>query len=390
LPNGINDINILYSGDGQYYNSTNNHQVYVDLKVSQCEVTVQDVFIGEDVKVVVMVDSEATGEVSITVNNKTYTKSIVDARAEFTIPNLKIGNYTVHAMYQGDEYYMKSSNNASFLVKSNDTIHADVMARGYNSGEDYQAQFFDGLGNPLNDTNVTISVDGVDYNVTTDNEGIAHLDIGLGIGNHTIVLYNPVTDVETHSSVNIAKPLIENKDIITDFNSGYLYKVRVIGGDAKPVGAGVKFTVPINGKSYTYYTDKDGYITIKIDKRFTPSKTNKKLVYKIKLSYMGFTVQNTITILKTLKSKKIVKVKKSAKKLVLKATLKKSNGKPIKGKKITFKFKGKTYKAKTNKKGVAKVTIKKGVIKKLKAGKNYKVQIKYLTDSVKSWVQVRK
>ena len=69
-----------------------------------------------------------------------------------------------------------------------------------------------------------------------------------------------------------------------------------------------------------------------------------------------------------MKTKKTVKIKKSAKKIVLKATLK--NGKTaLKGKVIKFKIKGKTYKAKTNKKGVAKVTVKKKVIKKLKKGK---------------------
>lgn len=65
---------------------------------------------------------------------------------------------------------------------------------------------------------------------------------------------------------------------------------------------------------------------------------------------------------------KKVTVKKSAKKLVIQATLK-SNGKPVKGKIIKFKFNKKTYKAKTNAKGVAKITVKKAVLKKLKKGK---------------------
>ena len=65
-----------------------------------------------------------------------------------------------------------------------------------------------------------------------------------------------------------------------------------------------------------------------------------------------------ITIDKILKSKKVVKVKKNAKKAVIKATLKSSKGKAIKNKRITFNVKGKTYKAKTNKKGIAEITLK--------------------------------
>lgn len=83
-----------------------------------------------------------------------------------------------------------------------------------------------------------------------------------------------------------------------------------------------------------------------------------------------------------------VKVKKSAKKLVIKATLK--GKKPIKGKKLTFKFNGKTYKAKTDKKGIAKITIKKSVLKKLKVGKKVKYQVTYLKNTVKQSVKVKK
>ena len=82
-------------------------------------------------------------------------------------------------------------------------------------------------------------------------------------------------------------------------------------------------------------------------------------------------------------------MKKSAKKLVLQATLK-INGKAVKGKTIKFKFNGKTYKAKTNKKGVTKVTIKKAVLKKLKVGKKVKIQATYNKTTKKLTVKIKK
>ena len=82
-----------------------------------------------------------------------------------------------------------------------------------------------------------------------------------------------------------------------------------------------------------------------------------------------------------------VKIKKSAKKLVIKATLK-INGKLANGKKVTFKFNGKKYVVKT-KKGVAKLTIKKNVLKKLKVGKKLTYQVTYLKKTVKKTVKVK-
>ena len=86
---------------------------------------------------------------------------------------------------------------------------------------------------------------------------------------------------------------------------------------------------------------------------------------------------------------KTVTVKKSAKKLVLQATLKKGSS-PIKSKYVTFKFNGKTYKAKTNKKGIAKYTIKSSILKKLKVGKKIKYQASYGKITAKKIAKVKK
>ena len=84
-----------------------------------------------------------------------------------------------------------------------------------------------------------------------------------------------------------------------------------------------------------------------------------------------------------------VKVKKSAKKLVLQAILKQGKS-LLKNKKVAFKFKGKNYIAKTNAKGIAKVTIKKEVLKKLKSGKKITYKASYGKISAKKIVKVIK
>ena len=168
-----------------------------------------------------------------------------------------------------------------------------------------------------------------------------------------------------------------------DFADGTKYSVTAIGDDGKPVTKGEVVGISVNGRAYIAITDAKGVAKLTIN--LNPAK------YTITAEYAKYKVSNKLVVKQTLKLvKKTVSVKKSAKKLVLKATLKSSKGKAIKGKKIVFKFKGKKYTAKTNSKGLAKVTVKKSVIKKLKAGKKYAYSAAYKTNIVKGKVKVKK
>mgnify|MGYP003307778315 CR=1 FL=1 len=174
--------------------------------------------------------------------------------------------------------------------------------------------------------------------------------------------------------------IINNKNIVVDYNGGSYFTVKVVTSDGRAVGAGeiVKFT--INGKTLTATTDNNGIAKIKISEK--PGK------YTVTSSHNGVSYKNTVTVKHVVTVSK-VSVKNTDKKLILKATLK-INGKAVKGKTIKFTFKGKTYKAKTNKKGVAKITVKKSVLKRLKVGKKVKYQVTYLKDTVKKTVKVKR
>jgi hypothetical protein len=166
------------------------------------------------------------------------------------------------------------------------------------------------------------------------------------------------------------------------YDDGHTYKVRVRDDTGKFVEEDEIVTIKIGKHTFNVKTDEEGYAILKIPSKITPGK------YTIKATYKGQTVKNKLTVKQVLKTKKTVTVKKSAKKLVLSATLKKGKT-AIKSKIVKFKVNGKTYKGKTNKKGIAKVTIKKAAINKLKV-KKYTVKVSYLNDAVKSTLNVRR
>lgn len=176
-------------------------------------------------------------------------------------------------------------------------------------------------------------------------------------------------------------PKIIAYDLKVLYSAKQKYSVKVYDKNGK-LAKNAKVTFQINGKTVaTVRTDKNGVASFTV--------TQKPKTYKITVSALGKSVTKTLTAKHVLKLKK-VKIRKSASKVVLKAKLKKVNGKYLKGKKITFKIKGKKYKAKTNKKGLAKVTVKKSLINKLNVGKKVTVKAIYKKDIVKKSVKVKR
>ena len=187
-------------------------------------------------------------------------------------------------------------------------------------------------------------------------------------------------------------PTLFGKDLVMDY-LGNNYKIQVFDANGNPAaGETVKMTV--NGVTYAVKVDKNGYATLTINL--------KPKTYTITSTYKGTTLKNTIKVKNTLKTQKSFSVKKTAKKLVLKATLKWSNGKAIAGKKVSFKINGKSFIVKTDKRGIAKITfavkVKKTIMKlifnkktaKVTLGKTYKVRVHYKNETASSKLVVKK
>lgn len=182
-------------------------------------------------------------------------------------------------------------------------------------------------------------------------------------------------------------PRLSGNNLVMDY-LGNNYRIRVYGADGNPIaGQVVKMTV--NGVTYSVKSDKNGYAKLLI--RLKPK------TYTIISKYKGVILKNTIKVKNTLKVKKSFNVVNTAKKLVLKATLKWSNGKAIVGKKVSFKIKGKKFTVKTDKNGLAKIKFAVKIISKynikliyknnsviLRIGKKYKMPVSYKNETTKS------
>jgi hypothetical protein len=234
-----------------------------------------------------------------------------------------------------------------------------------------------------------VDVDGKKY-IAALNNGTASVTVpALSTGSHNVTVtysgdskYSQVTKSTTLNVTDPVFTIVNNKNVGPIYSSNAYYKV-LVKRDGKAVGAGEKVTIKYNGKTYTVKTDSKGYATFKLNTKIKVKK------YTITATYKGVKVTNKITIKHVIKASN-KKVKKSKKVTKIKVSLKKVNGKYLKGKTLKIKFNKKTYKVKTNKKGVATWKVKKSMLKKLKAGKKVKYTVTYGKDVLTKKLTIKK
>ena len=337
-------------------------------------------YTGNDISITTIVLSQKggfanTGTVEIYINSKLM--ATIPANTQYIHTTGEIGTYQVLAKFIDDSSYKNSSSTAEFTV-----IPVDIPEEIETSTAGiFTLEFPDDAEGTL-----TVFIDGTKYKVYDIIGGILKIDLSDKKGKYNITFeYSgdknyPAFKKDANITVE-TNPSITASNAKVLYSAGTTYKITVYknkGITANDVNVVIKQN---NKKFKTIKTNSKGIASFKVTQ--TPG------TYKLKITSLGKTVTKTLTV-KHIVTLKTATVKKSAKKLILQATLAKVNKKYLKKKTVTFKFNGKTYKAKTNAKGVAKVTIKSSVLKKLKVGKKLTYQATYVKDTVKKTTKVKK
>jgi len=390
------------AGDTKHYKS----DLYsASFKVAPKISITPDVVIGDD-GIITMELGDVSGVIAVSVDGELDgSKKIAEGKFIYALSTwvLLVGNHTLTFEYTGNSFdkniFNYWDNETASYKPIEYRFHIAPKQTETKSDSDndnlFEIILEDENGTVLSNATGQIVVEiinqftqEVEHIIIDVINGIATLDISkfkdgnylirwnyLGDGKHTPIS-KQLTLTITHKPSGISA-----SDLTLLYTSKATYYVTVYTGSGEGI-SGVPVTFLINNRVVkTVTTDSRGVAGISISQN--PGS------YHITAKADALRITRILTVTHLL-SLKTVKVKKSAKKLVLTASLKKINGKYLKGKKITFKFNGKKYTAKTNKKGVCKLTIKSKVLKKLKAGKKVTYQATYLKDTVKKSVKIRK
>ncbi len=247
-------------------------------------------------------------------------------------------------------------------------LTANDVTVGYKKGT-FEITLKDSKGKAISDKPGTITIGDNVYQITTDANGVASINLTLPTGNYTATAhtvsdyYNKAGNAEATIVVNddrnTATLTAADKTVyLQTIASGYKYSVTL--KDGSKALANKSITIVYNGQTYKATTNENGVATVTLKATATGSK-----VATVKFDgdneYKAITKTATIKVTKEASkisaTKKTFKVKTKTKKYTI--TLKSKSNKAIAKVKVTLKVKGKTYKATTNSKGKATFKITK-------------------------------
>ena len=262
LAAGSYNFNARFAGSNNYNEVSDSGKFNVYKVDSAIGITVKDINVGEDAVITVKLFSDATGELTVTVNGKDYTANVVNGRATVSVSDLKAGNYDVVAKYSGDNNYNAAVATSSFTVSKVDST-MDVTVNDIVFGGDL---IVDAVL-PVDATDeVVITVNGVDYHVSIENGKATGTISGLAAGDYTVAIKYVGDDkyigVEVAENVNVAKaqPVLGVVIADVDYGNGFVIEATLTGVNGAPLSGNVIVTVA--GKEYTVkVTDGKGIVT---------------------------------------------------------------------------------------------------------------------------------
>ncbi|WP_407378487.1 Ig-like domain repeat protein, partial [Methanobrevibacter sp.] len=356
LAAGNYSIPVVYSGDDKYNSVETSANVTVDEKETPKEnatvsIDAPDVTEGDNATITVSLPEYATGNVTATVGNETYTAPVVNGTATISIPDLAAGNYSVPVTYSGDEKYNPVTKDAALTVEEEvyEIVSAPDVSKYYHGSERFVVNITDSKGNPVANKSVVIEINGMTYNRTTGASGTTSVAINLNPG-----VYNVTTTVgnETINSVVTVLTTVNGTDLVKIYknDSQYYATFRDSEGNYLADGTAVRFN--INGVMYDRFVrGNEGLAKLNINLY-----TGEYILTAMNLQ-TGEESSNNITVLaKIVENYDITKYYRNATHYTVKVLG--DDGNPVgAGEVVTFNINGVFYNRTTDENGIVKLNI---------------------------------
>ncbi|MDO5849133.1 MAG: transglutaminase domain-containing protein [Methanobrevibacter sp.] len=207
--------------------------------------------------------------ITLVINNAKYTATTnSDGVAIFT-PTVSAGNYKVTYSFAATGAYKASSANSVINVLNGKQVTFDVDETLIQKGSSFNVLVKDMEGTPVSDVNLYFTLNGVNYNSKTNDEGIASIVINENPG---IVIISYAVNETGYSNAKGSTELMvisSNKtalstnttSVIRDNNEKFYVKLSV---DDIPL-ANENIVISVNGANYNVITNAGGWASLPIN-----------------------------------------------------------------------------------------------------------------------------
>jgi hypothetical protein len=282
---------------------------------------------------------------TVNINGINYTRTTNETGQISLALNLESGDYTIKTIYSGSDLYHKSSIISNLHIKS--TIENKDLTKYYKSSSQYFTTFKTSDGKLLENTEITFNINGVFYTRTTNNQGVAKLNINLDSGKYIITSYNPKTKEKTSRNITVLPTITANQDLIKYYKSNTPYSVHLVDLNGSSLKNG-QVTFNINGVFYQKNSDAGGHAYLNINLK--PGH------YTITATHNGCSVSNKIFIKSQIETSDLNL--SYDEKNAFKAFITTTKSIPVgAGENITFNINGVFYTRQTNVNSVASLNI---------------------------------
>ena len=356
LPTGLYNFSATWAGNDNY-NGTNISGGFKINKIdSTIAINVEDIKVGENATIIVNLDSDATGNVTITLDNQNYTVAINEGQTIKVIGGLKAGTYDVFVKYIGDNNYNSAQNTTKFTVLKISDYNMDVTVPEFKEGVNSSV----GVDLPKDaEGTVTVEIKGKKYTANIIN-GTAKVNIpGLGVGDYNITTtYSgdaKYVSMTKKGNITVIPNMDVNlyvDDVVMIYHDGTRLVAKLTDYQGRPIVNDIIYFT-INGKTYAKTTDDNGTVSMGLN---LDSKVYTATVsYNESEVYSKISKNVTVTINPTVISEDLVKMYQNDTRFYVKFT--DSTGKALTKTTVKFNIHGVFYTKKTDKNGVADLGI---------------------------------
>ena len=356
LPAGLYNFSATWAGNDNY-NGTNISGGFKINKIdSTIAINVEDIKVGENATIIVNLDSDATGNVTITLDNQNYTVAINEGQTIKVIGGLKAGTYDVFVKYIGDNNYNSAQNTTKFTVLKISDYNMDVTVPEFKEGVNSSV----GVDLPKDaEGTVTVEIEGKKYTANIIN-GTAKVNIpGLGVGDYNITTtYSgdaKYVSMTKKGNITVIPNMDVNlyvDDVVMIYHDGTRLVAKLTDYQGRPIVNDIIYFT-INGKTYAKTTDDNGtvYMGLNLDSKVYTATVS----YNESEVYSKISKNVTVTINPTVISEDLVKMYQNDTRFYVKFT--DSTGKALTKTTVKFNIHGVFYTKKTDKDGVADLGI---------------------------------